>query len=179
VGAAPKLQENQEPQELIVGGTEAHLGSLQHQILTLVSEKKYEDAVAGLKAYKEMKKYYPGYAKRTDRLFVHAEELIGAIKNIKTLPNLATLSQNRQEEIMLRAKEHWEELKVCLRRLKTIEKDLELQDARSTVWVLKALALSAMIVLGAFIAREAFYSVGMPARMIIDQLIELLWSYII
>ncbi len=172
-------RKNEARQELEVPGTSANLGGLQYQILTLISEKNYEEAESVLKAYQDKKKYYPSYAKRTTRLFTHTIELVMAIKHIKSLPNFASLAQSKQDELSSKAREHWEELKVCLRRVKTIEKDLDLEDARSTIWVVKAFFISVMVVFVAFIIHEAFLSLGVPTKVVLDDLMKFLWSFAI
>lgn len=148
------------------------LGSLQHKVMTDVSDKKYDEAVISLKDYKQKKKNYPSYAKKTDKLFNHAEELINAIKAKKNFPNLAGLTQNKQEELAQKVKEHWEELRISLRRIKTIEKDLEMEDARSTIWVVRAIIFATILILMVFVAKEALISMGMPIQVIADDLLN-------
>ena len=52
---------------------------------------------------------------------------------------MATLTQNKQEEIHTKTLENWEDLRICLRRLKTIERDMATEDARSSIWVVKSI----------------------------------------
>ncbi|MBK9293390.1 MAG: hypothetical protein IPM57_02940 [Oligoflexia bacterium] len=158
--------------ELQVEGTGSHVGSLQHTVMTAVSEKKYDEACDALNKYKESRKYYPSYAIKTDKLFVHAEELIQAIKAKKNFPNLAGLTQNKQEELSQKVKEHWEELRICLRRVKTIERDLETEDAKSSLWVVRAVMFATMLILIVFIIKEALWSMGTPLDVFVEDMVN-------
>jgi hypothetical protein len=149
----------------------SEVGTLQHKVMSEVADKKYEDAVISLKAYREKKKYYPGYVVKTDRLFTHAEDLVNAIKSKKNFPNMSGLTQSKQEELAQKVREHWEELRISLRRLKTIEKDIEMEDARSTLWVVRAVIFSIILILIIFVAKEAILSMGVPVKVFVDDLV--------
>lgn len=164
--------------ELQVIGSSKELGDLQHEVLTAVSSKHYEEAVQTLEDYREKKKFYPQYVQKTRRLFEHAEELIEAIKAKKTFPNMSSLGQSQQEELHQKAREHWEDLKVSLRRLRSIEKDLAIADARSSVWVIRAVVFSTMIILFVILANEALRSMGKPFWLLVDDIVKLAMGYL-
>lgn len=158
--------------ELMLEGAVYDLGSLQHKVLTSVVEKNYDEALSTLKGYRERKSFYQSYVKKTGKIFDHAENLIHSIKIKKNFPNLQGLNQKKQEELAQKTKEHWEELRIVLRRLNTIEKDMEVEDARSTVLVVRALMVATMIILCAFIINEAVLSFGITFKMLMTDLKE-------
>jgi hypothetical protein len=154
------------------------LGIFQHAVLLAVSDGRYEDALVTLADYQKRKSAYPTYAKKTERLFEHSQELVSAIKAKKTFPNLTSLAQSKQEEIHQKARENWEDLKASLRRIKSIEADLALQDARSSIWVIRALLISMMIFLGAFVINEAFRSFGRSLPLVLNDIVKMVTSEI-
>jgi hypothetical protein len=146
--------------ELRVPGSSRDLGELQYNVLLCISEKHYSEAFNLLTSYQAAKSGAKIYAKRTDALYKHAGELVNAIETKKSVPQLASLAQSKQEEIHQKALENWEDLKICLRRLKSIEHDMAVADARSSIWVFKAFIFSFMIIMTVFIVNEGFRSFG-------------------
>lgn len=144
---------------LEIAGSARDLGELQYSVLLCVTEKRYDEAVRMLNAYEKSKASGP-YKKRTSPIFHHAEELIHAIETKKNFPSMNNLTQNKQEEIHQKTLENWEDLKICLRRLRTIEKDMSTEDARSSIWVIKAIIFSFVVSLTVFIISEGFRSFG-------------------
>lgn len=158
--AVAKPEDKTKKYALEVVGTPKELGEVQFAALVYVSQGKYDEAKKTLEAFRKSKGSYPQYAKKTDRLFEHCNELIEAIKIKKSFPNLLALAQSKQEEIHAKALEHWEDLKLSLRRIRTIEKDLLLEDARSSIYVVKAVIFSTMTLLLVFILNETFRTFG-------------------
>lgn len=144
---------------LQVNGTARDLGELQYNVLLCVTEKRYEDATKLLTNYQKMKSTGP-YDRRTLPIFQHAEELVHAIETKKNFPNMTALTQGKQEEIHQKTLENWEDLKICLRRLRTIERDMSTEDARSSIWVIKAVIFSFVVSLTVFVLSEGFRSFG-------------------
>jgi hypothetical protein len=162
--------------ELEVGGSAKDLGQLQHSVLTAVVEKRFQDAVAILTEYRKMKASYPQYSRRTDPLFVHAEELINAINAKKNFPNMTSLAQSKQEEINQKARENMEDLKATMRRIKGIERDMAAADARSSIWVIWSLIFSFVSILSVFVINEAFRSFGKSFTTFMESLAKLVMS---
>ncbi len=145
--------------KLEITGNPRDLGELQYNVLLHVTERRYEEALRVLTNYQKGRSAGP-YVKRTGPIFHHAEELIHAIETKKNFPSMNTLTQNKQEEIHQRILENWEDLKICLRRLKTIEKEMATEDARSSIWVIKALLFSFIVTMTVFVLGEGFRSFG-------------------
>ncbi|MCC6277389.1 MAG: hypothetical protein IT289_05690 [Oligoflexia bacterium] len=173
---AKKEKLAEERHQFEVHGTERDLGVLQYSVLEMVSLSKYDDAARILAEYRKSKSKYPTYEIKTGRLFDHCGELIEAIRAKKTFPNLQNLAQTKQEEIHQKAKENWEDLRVSLRRLRTMENEMAVADSRSSVWVIRALIFSAFMILGTFVIQEAFRSFGMSFSFFIDEIIRVFWG---
>lgn len=153
-------------------GSEKELGQLQYSVLENIAQGKYDDGAKILLEYRKKKSTYPTYENRTGRLFEHCNELIEAIRAKKTFPNLQSLAQSKQEEIHQKARENWEDLRVSLRRLRSIENDLAVQDSRSSVWVIRALMFSTFMILGTYVMKETFRSFGMSADIFLDSIVK-------
>ena len=145
---------------LEVRGSTKDLGDLQYNVLLCISEKRYQDGLKYLSNYQKAKASSKPYGKRTQPIFHHAEELVRAIETKKNMPNFATLPQSKQEEIHHKTLENWEDLKICLRRIRAIERDMATEDARSSIWVVKAIIFSFVVCITVFIISEGFRFFG-------------------
>lgn len=124
--------------------------SMRHTILSYVAAEQYQKAIEELKKYIDSKHEYPQFKTRTARYFGYAVDLVNAVKAKRSFPGLQQLAMSKQQELFDRAMAHFEDLKVTLKKVEQIEREVRLEDIRSTVWVVKALVLSifALFVLG-------------------------------
>lgn len=128
------------------------MDSVRANILAAVVGEAYERAKSELSAYVERKSEFPAFQERVERHVRHCAELIEAIETKRNFPGLASLSMAKQQELHERVLRHFEELKHNLKHIEKIERDHQLTDVRSTVWVLKALCyVVAGIVLTLFV----------------------------
>lgn len=115
-------------------------GSLRRVILGLVVAEKYEQGKTELVNHIERKRVYPSFKGRVERFVAHATDLITAIETKRSFPGLASLSLSKQQEIIEKVLGHFEELKSTLRTIERAEKDVRLEDLRTTVWPVKIFA---------------------------------------
>ena len=160
----------------MLDGAVYDLGSLQHKILTAIVQKNYDEALKVLKDYRKGKSSHPTYITKTSSIYDHAENLIQSIKIKKNFPNLSELNPKKLEELIQKTKEHWEELRIVLRRLSTVEKEMEIEDSRSTLLVVKAILLATFIILSAIIVNEAVLSFGISYKVLIQDFKEVFKS---
>jgi hypothetical protein len=146
--------------KLEMGSSLKVLGDNQFKILTLVCEQHYDQAVAEIKSFQKLKSNYPKYKEKTARLFEHAEGLVKAIETKLNFPNLSNLPPSKQDEIYQKINENWDDLKLSLRRVKTIESDFMVQDARSSIYVVRAILFSFIFLLVVFLLKEFTHSFG-------------------
>jgi len=154
--------------ELTLKEDTRELGEFAYKVLMNVAEYRWDEALRFMSEYRASKTH-PVYVKRTARLFEHCEELILAIKSKKTFPNLGSLAQNKQEELHEKARMHWEELRASFRRLRMIERQIALEDARSTVWVVKTFTGVVFIFLTIMLIWEATRNLGHPVVLVFDE----------
>lgn len=109
-----------------------------HTILSLVASGAFERAQSELNNYVSMQSEYPTFGPRAERIKKHAIDLINAIRAKKNLPGINMLSVSKQREIQERVVGHMGELADAVRRIEALEREVKLEDLRSTVWVLKS-----------------------------------------
>lgn len=122
-------------------GSIGAVDNLRHTILSYVTDEKYDLAVEELKRYLDSKPQYPQFKERTERYVSYGAELIQAIRAKRSFPGWNALNMSKQKDLFERAIEHFEDLKVTLTKIEVIEKEVRVEDMRSTVWVIQALVI--------------------------------------
>jgi hypothetical protein len=127
--------------------------SLRHSVLQSVSRESYERAIDTIKMYVGSQPEFPEFKVRAIRYLEYGIDLVNGIKAKKSFPGLSTLPMNKQEELFSRAYEHFEDLKLTLKKIEKIEREVRLEDKRSTIWIIRAIVHStaAIVVLGIFL----------------------------
>lgn len=130
--------------------SEGGANSFRAQVLSMVANENYAKAVDELRAFAESKHEFPQFHVRAERYLSYAVDLINGIKAKRSFPGLQHLSMSKQQELHDRAMDHFEDLKATLRKIDHIEKEVKLDDVRSTVWVVKAAiyCVFAILILG-------------------------------
>ncbi|OQW48607.1 MAG: hypothetical protein A4S09_04200 [Proteobacteria bacterium SG_bin7] len=124
------------------------VGTLTHRIMMLVAYKSYGQAISELKEYvaarsKEMSALYLG----SHRYILRIETLTKAIEKKRSMPHLEKQSAAKQQEIFDLVKEYFGELRGQLKGIETVERSLMVEDVRSTVWTVRAVAYSMIAIL--------------------------------
>lgn len=143
-------------------------GSLRNLILTSIASDNYQRAIDDIKEYLDSKNEYPQFRVRSERYLSYAVDLVNAIKAKRSFPGMQHLSMSKQQELFDRAMEHFEDLKVTLKKVEQIEKEVRLDDVRSTVWVVKALVYCLFAFLALAFVREASKGVLPSAYVVVD-----------
>lgn len=115
-----------------------------HTILSYVAKENYEKATEELNKYVNSKDEYPQFKVRTDRYKNYAVDLINAVKAKRSFPGLQHLATSKQQDLFDRAMDHFDDLKVTLKKIEQIEREVRIQDIRSTVLVIKAVVYCAI-----------------------------------
>lgn len=152
--------------------------SLRNSILSLVVEENYDRAIADLEAYIDSLPDYPQFKERAHRYVSHSVELIHAVRAKRSFPGWNALNMSKQRDLFEKALEHFEDLKLTLTKVEVIEKEVRIEDVRSTVWVIQAAALC-LFVLMAFVFLREFTRVVLPSSgLLIDASIDSLVNMI-
>lgn len=143
--------------------------SLRYNVLTWVLEESYDKAISSLREFLDQDSPYPNFHDRVNRYVNHSIDLIYAIKAKRNFPGLNSLTRAKQQEFREKFKEHFKELQYILTRIEKVETDLRVNDARSTMYVVKALwAAGVAIVILAFML-EAFHGLAVTTTSVTDE----------
>lgn len=155
-----------------VGFDRADLGrpdSLRFNILTWVLDERYDKAIEELRDFLEQPSEYPNFKSKITRYIHHSVDLIYAIKAKRSFPGINSLTRAKQQELREKFKEHFRELQYVLKVVEKIQGDLRIQDARSTIYVVRALWFSLLgVVLLAFWI-EIFHGLAKTSYIVFDE----------
>lgn len=113
------------------------IDSLRHVILRYVVEGNYEMAHSELDRYGDQQKNYGNFENRTKPFFKHCHDSINAIRTKRNLPGTGGISMAKNQELLEKVMEHFEELKHYLKKIEIVQKEVKIDDLRSTVIVVK------------------------------------------
>lgn len=126
--------------------------SLRYNILMWVLDEKYDKSIQEMRNFLINPSEYPNFKGKVERFVTHGIDLIYAIKAKRNFPGIASLTRAKQQELREKFKEHFRELQSVMKKIEKIQVDLRIEDARSTLYVVRALWVA-----GASIAVLAFF----------------------
>lgn len=121
--------------------------SFRYNILTHVADENYDRAIHDLKNFMSRETEFLKAKIRSERFVLHCIDLVNAIRAKRRFPGMNSLTIAKQQELNDRFREHFNELQYILKKIEKIEHEVRLEDVRSTVWVVKALAGAIGVVL--------------------------------
>lgn len=145
--------------------------SLRYKTLTTVLEERYDDAIEALKKFIGEDSEYPTFKIKVGRLVNHSIDLIYAIKAKRNFPGLASLTRAKQQELREKFRDHFKELKGTLKKIEKVTTDLRIQDARTTIYVIKALWYSFATIFIVSLTLELIRGTGLTAMVVFDEVI--------
>ena len=154
------------------------IDSLRYAVLKSVVTGDYEKAELDLDRFIHMKSDYPSFYERVKGPAQHCKELINAIQAKRGFPNLSVLSMSKQQEILNHVLEHFEELKVVLKHIEKVAREVTLDDLRSTVVVVRIFAYGVIgiVALGFFL--DFTTSIGQPLVAIFHDITNAMFDWI-
>jgi hypothetical protein len=147
VAVAEESKKKEESAFFDVGVDRSDLGrpdSMRNKILTWVLDERYDKAIEELKDFLDAPSDYPNFKEKITRYIHHSVDLIYAIKAKRGFPGINSLTRAKQQELREKFKEHFKELQYILKTVEKIQGDLRIQDARSTIYVVRALWLAGL-----------------------------------
>ncbi len=187
MGAAPKLKSDEEEkasansqQEVDenlfkLGIEKTDFGkpdSLRYKVLTLVLQEAYDRAIAELREFGESESAYPKFKDKVSRFVAHCVDLVFAIKTKRNFPGMNSLTRAKQQELMEKFKEHYKELQFMLRKIEKVETDLRVEDARSTIYVIRALWIAALCLGLVWFITEIVRGMAITSTIVFEDLLD-------
>jgi hypothetical protein len=151
---------------------------LKRNVLVLVAEGKYDEAIDSLNTFLSIKSDYPNFKKKTERFVNHSIDLINAIRAKKNFPGFTMLTRSKQQEIGDKIADHYNELQFALSRVGVILQQIKREDVRSTLWLLRALVYAGWLLMIIALAAEiagGLYKVG---ALVIDDYVNMFLTWL-
>jgi hypothetical protein len=151
---------------------------LKRNVLNMVTGESYSQAINELVEFINSKSEYPHFREKAERYVRHSIELIHAIEAKKNFPGVQSLTRSKAQELSEKTADHYHELQDVLGRIEQIRTGLQMGDARSTVWVLRALTHSAWIILLSLFILDIKMGLFETANIVLDEVLDKLLSLI-
>lgn len=165
---------NKEEEKLFEVGIErTDLGkpdSLRYRVLTMVLDERYDSAIQELREFIDTPSDYPDFKSRIGRFVNHSVDLIYAIKAKRSFPGIASLTRAKQQELREKFKEHLKELQYSIKKIEKNETDLRVSDARSTIYVVRALWYSVVLLAAMGLFLEVTHGLANTSVVVVDDL---------
>jgi hypothetical protein len=142
---------------------------LRYRILVQVLEEKYEQSIEDLRKFFLTESPYPTFNQKIERYINHSIDLIYAIKAKRNFPGISQLTRAKQQELRDRFKDHFNELIFMLKKVEKVERDLELSDARSTIYVVRALWVAALCLFLTWFVVEVYRGLAVTSFVVLEE----------
>lgn len=142
--------------------------TLRYNVISYVVEESYDRAISELKAFLEKDSEFARFRDRAERFVFHAVDLVNAIKAKKNMPGMHNLTVAKQQEINEKIAGHFQELQYVLKKIEKIQYDLKIDDIRSTVYVVRALAVAVFVVVVVAFVVEANHGLATNLIDVVD-----------
>lgn len=119
--------------------------TLKFGILSYVINEDYEKALTLLERFLEQDSPYPDLRGKIERFVSHSIDLVRAIKTKRNFPGISSLTRAKQQELREKFREHLKELEYALNKIEKVQTDLRIHDARSTIWIVRAIFYSLLV----------------------------------
>lgn len=153
------LQDKFQSRLLSRGTGNARPDGLRYTVLNAVIWKKYEHAVSSLDQYIDDRKDFPRMQERAGRYISHCKDLINAIKRKRDFQGLGSLPVPKQHEMFEAVLDHFDELTHYLKRVEAVNAEAQINDLRSTVYVLKSITYSVAAIFTVAFAMELIQNI--------------------
>lgn len=117
---------------------EMSVAELNTAVLAAVSAGSFDEAVDILHAFLNQPSPYPRFKVEMERIVLHCVDLVNAIRAKKSFPGMSSLTRAKQRDLSDRANEHFTELQSTIAKMHKKVGRLTNEDARSTLWVVRA-----------------------------------------
>lgn len=176
--SAALKDERKSPQDLDISDL-GRADTLRYNVLTFVINEEYDRAITYLKDFLNKESAYATFKQKVERYVQHSIDLIFAIRTKRNFPGKSSLTRTKQVELKEKFKEHFQELKLVIKKIENCQEELRLNDIRSTKIVVKAIWTSVALVATAAFVLEVVGGLGMTAYIIFDEYLTLAlnWFY--
>jgi hypothetical protein len=147
-------------------------GTLKGLVLSSVAQGNYNGAIHDIESFLDFKSDYPILQDRSSRYLEHCVDLVRAIEAKRSFPGLGGLSLSKQQDIYEAVLNHFEELKNHLGQVEKIEREVKLEDARSTVFFVKVVMNLAFFLVSLGFVLELFGGLWFSFNTVFSEMIR-------
>ncbi len=167
---------NKEEGKIFEIGTEpidfGRADSLRYNILMWVLDEKYDKSIQEMRNFLINPSEYPNFKGKVERFVAHGVDLIYAIKAKRNFPGIASLTRAKQQELREKFKEHFRELQMVMKKIEKIQVDLRVEDARSTIFVVRALWISGLSIAALGFALEIINGLALTGHIVLSESLD-------
>lgn len=164
-----ELQRELEMRSKTTGGGHT---TLRQVVLRLVTDGNYPLAEEELKVYMQFRNDYPNFIYRSQKYVEHCKDLIQAISAKRSFRGMQTLSMAKQQEFHDKVLEHFDELKDYLKQIEMVEREVRLEDIRSTVWVVQVFSQCVLAIVALAFLLDINHGLATSFILVMDKLID-------
>ena len=128
--------------------------TLRYNVNYFLLNEEYDRAVTELENYKLKEFDLPKYKEKIIPYLNHAMDLVRAIQAKKSLFDNPSLTRSKLQELQDIVRSHYDELQLMFQKMDQIRNQLQMEDVRSTVWVIQALVYSSLALILVFLIKE-------------------------
>ncbi len=171
-----EMAQSQEQSKIFEIGNEpvdfGRADSLRYNILMWVLDEKYDKSIQEMRNFLINPSEYPNFQSKVERFVTHGIDLIYAIKAKRNFPGIASLTRAKQQELREKFKEHFRELQMVMKKIEKIQVDMRIEDARSTIYVIRALWLAgfSLAVVAFFV--EVVNGLAVTSQVVMNDMLE-------
>ena len=169
---ANEIQENLSQQLKLSSHDYTRSGTLSGPILQQVAIGQYDQAIQDLNSYLDFKKEYPNLGSRVARYLDHCGDLVRAIEAKRNFPGLGGLSLAKQQDVYESVLDHFDELKSVLGQVENIERDVKIEDMRTTIWFVAITMNCAFFIVSVGFALEVLNGLGHSFDVVFTKMVE-------
>ncbi len=176
--AAPVLKRDFKPEIAIDRNDLGHGDTLRFNVLSYVVEGNYEKAIYEIKNFLDRDFEFPQFKPRVERYLLHAIDLVNAIRAKRNFPGAQMLTIAKQKDLNDKFMAHFQELQYLLKKVEKIQRDVRVEDIRSTVLIVRVL-IHSVIVLAIFaFATEIHGGLLQTTVVVFDEIFSNLTTWI-
>jgi hypothetical protein len=152
---------------------------LKRNVLVLVTDGKYDEAISILNLFLTIKSDYPNFKQKTQRFVSHCIDLINAIRAKKNFPGYHMLTRSKQQEIGDKITDHYNELQFSLSSISSILQQIKREDVRSTLWLFRAMVYSGWLIMIIALVIEVSGGLYKVGALVMDDVVDkfLTWVF--
>lgn len=148
------------------------IDNLRNTVVGYVVAGNYEVGVSEIHRYIEMNSQYPTFKSRTARYVEHCLEIVEAIRMKREFPGMSSLSLSKQQELFEKVKDHFDELKEFLKKIEYIDREMRLDDMKSTVWTVRMVFIVLTVIFFVGFGLDLVNGVGLSISIVFDDIAD-------